>query len=219
MSGARKTERQGKPAAPDPVAIETEIERIQGLKPEEARSLWEATFKRSVPKALTKDLLVRTICWDIQERAFGGHSPAMLRLLASYAKGRHVEADRLRRLKPGTEVVREYQGERHTVVITAEGFAWRGLTYPSLSAIARAITGSNWNGPRFFGLREEKDGKAATKIGKASDSQVVAGNAEAPKRAPKPDQETQGPKGSPDGGWAGRSRPAVRRQPGRAIHG
>lgn len=135
-------------------AIEAEISRIQGLKPDEVRTLWRDTFKRGVPKALTRDLLVRTLCWHIQEKAFGGHSPAMLKLLAGYAKGRPGEANRLRRLKPGTELVREYQGERHTVIITREGFRWGEQDYPSLTAIARAITGSNWNGPRFFGLRE-----------------------------------------------------------------
>jgi hypothetical protein len=140
------------------VTVEAEISRIQVLKPDEVRALWRETFKKEVPKALTRDLLVRTLCWHIQEKAFGGHSPAILKLLASYAKGRPSEADRLRRLKPGTEVVREFQGERHTVVITAEGFRWRGEDYPSLTAIARTITGTNWNGPRFFGLREKAAG-------------------------------------------------------------
>ena len=61
-------------------------------------------------------------------------------------------ADGSRRLKPGTVLVREYQGERHTVSVVPGGFAWRETTYPSLSTIARAITGTTWNGPRFFGL-------------------------------------------------------------------
>jgi hypothetical protein len=151
------SKRRGGATAPDAAAIEAEIERIQTLKPDEVRALWRETFKRDVPKALTRDLLVRTICWEIQEKAFGGHSPAMLKILASYAKGRPAEADRLRRLKPGTEIVREYQGERHTVVITGAGFRWQDRDYPSLTAIARLITGSNWNGPRFFGLREEAE--------------------------------------------------------------
>jgi len=140
-------------ACVDAAAIEAEIDRIQTLKPDEVRALWRETFKREIPKALTRDLLVRTLCWHIQEQAFGGHSPAMLKLLANYAKGCSGEADRPRRLKPGTEIVREYQGERHTVVITAEGFRWQGQNYPSLTSIARLITGSSWNGPRFFGLR------------------------------------------------------------------
>ena len=134
-------------------AIEAEISRIQSLKPDEVRALWHDAFKKDVPKALTRYLLVRTLCWHIQEKAFGGHSPAILKLLAGCAKGSPGEAPRLRRLKPGTEVVREYQGERHTVIITGEGFRWRGEDYSSLTAIARTITGSNWNGPRFFGLR------------------------------------------------------------------
>ena len=139
-------------------AVEAEISRIQTLKPDEVRALWRDTFKKEVPKALTRDLLVRTLCWHIQEKAFGGHSPAILKLLASYAKGRTGETNRLRRLKPGTELVREFQGERHTVVITADGFRWRDGEYSSLTAIACAITGTNWNGPRFFGLREKTGG-------------------------------------------------------------
>jgi hypothetical protein len=59
-----------------------------------------------------------------------------------------------RRLKPGAVLVREYRGERHTVMVVPEGFSWKGMTYTSLSTIARAITGTAWNGPRFFGLRE-----------------------------------------------------------------
>jgi hypothetical protein len=59
-----------------------------------------------------------------------------------------------RRLKPGAVLVREYRGERHTVTVVPEGFSWKGMTYTSLSTIARAITGTAWNGPRFFGLRE-----------------------------------------------------------------
>jgi hypothetical protein len=137
--------------------VEVEISRIQTLRPDEVRGLWRDTFKKDVPKALTRDLLVRTLCWHIQETAFGGHSSAILKLLASYAKGRSGDGHRLRRLQPGTELVREYQGARHTVVITGEGFRWGGQDYSSLTAIARAITGSNWNGPRFFGLREGQD--------------------------------------------------------------
>jgi hypothetical protein len=144
---------------PDTVGvIETEIARIQTLKPDEVKALWRDTFRKEVLKALTRDLLVRTLCWHIQERALGGHSPAILKLLAGYTRGKPGETDRLRRLKPGTELVREYQGERHTVVITAEGYRWRDGDYPSLTAVARAITGGGWNGPRFFGLREVSEG-------------------------------------------------------------
>ena len=134
-------------------AIELEIARIQELSLADLRMFWSQTFNKPAPKALSRDMLVRTLAWHIQEQAFGGHDRAILKILASYAKGVPGGA-RARRLKPGTEIVREYQGERHTVVITGEGYRWRDGDYPSLTAIARLITGTNWNGPRFFGLRE-----------------------------------------------------------------
>ena len=140
--------------------VELEISRIQLLKPDEVRALWRSTFKKDLPKALTRDLLVRTLAWHIQERAFGGHDRATLQLLASFAKGR-PDTQKTRRLKPGTEIFREYQGERHTVVVMAEGFRWRGGDYSSLTAIAQTITGTNWNGPRFFGLRMAPEGTGA----------------------------------------------------------
>ena len=59
----------------------------------------------------------------------------------------------MRRLKVGTVLVREYQGERHTVTVVGDGYVWRDATYASLSTIARAITGTAWSGPRFFGVR------------------------------------------------------------------
>jgi hypothetical protein len=73
--------------------------------------------------------------------------------LRSFARrlARHGGSPR-RQLKPGTVLVRDYQGERHTVTVVPDGFDWQGATYTSLSAIARAITGTAWNGPRFFAL-------------------------------------------------------------------
>jgi len=141
-------------------AVEAKISRIQTLKPDEVRALWRSTFKLKVPNALTQNLLVRTLCWHIQANALGGHDRATLQILASCTKGR-PDARRARRLKPGTEIVREYQGERHTVVVVAGGFRWRDEDYSSLTAIAQTITGTNWNGPRFFGLRTAPEGAGA----------------------------------------------------------
>src|SRR5207245_4772568 len=75
------------------------------------------------------------------------------KLLDRLAPGDKPSADGPRRLKPGTVLVREYQGERHTVTVGPDGYVWREMTYASLSTIARAITGTAWSGPRFFGLR------------------------------------------------------------------
>jgi hypothetical protein len=119
--------------------------------------LWRTTLRSSSPPALTKDLIARFICWHIQEQAFDGLDPDTAKLLDSLARGDKPGADGPRRLKPGTVLVREYQGERHTVTVVPGGYVWREATYPSLSTIARAITGTAWNGPRFFGLRAAID--------------------------------------------------------------
>ena len=75
---------------------------------------------------------------------------------------RHGDS-RCQRLKVGTVLIREYGGTRHTVTIVPEGFVWQEKTYSSLTAISRLITGVNWNGPRFFGLREGRAGKRQEK--------------------------------------------------------
>lgn len=133
-------------------ALETEIERVRALSIDQLRARWRTTLGSAPPEAFTKDLLARTIIWQLQEQALGGLDRATVKLLASLAKGK-TPSERQRRLKAGTVLVREYQGERHTVTIVPGGFVWRETEYPSLTTIARTITGTAWNGPRFFGLR------------------------------------------------------------------
>lgn len=137
----------------DREAIEAEINRVRSLGLDALRTLWRTTLRSSPPPALTKDLVARFICWHIQEQALGGLDRDTVKLLDSLARGDKPGADGPRRLKPGTVLVREYQGERHTVTIVPAGYLWRETTYASLSMIARAITGTAWSGPRFFGLR------------------------------------------------------------------
>lgn len=135
----------------DREAIEAEIERVRSLGLDELRTLWRTTLRSSPPPAFTKDLMARFICWHIQEQALGGLDADTAKLLDGLARGDKPKAER--RLKPGTVLVREYQGDRHTVTVVPGGYIWRDATYASLSTIARAITGTAWNGPRFFGLR------------------------------------------------------------------
>jgi hypothetical protein len=133
-------------------ALEAEIARIRALGLNELRTLWRSTFRSLPPPAFTKDLMARFICWHIQEQAFGGPDPSTTRLLDGLGRGDKLKADHTRRLRPGTVLVREYQGERHTVTVVGDGYMWRDATYASLSTIARAITGTAWSGPRFFGV-------------------------------------------------------------------
>jgi Protein of unknown function (DUF2924) len=137
----------------DELEIEAEIEQIRSLPIDEIRALWRQTFKSQPPPALGKDMLGRMISYHIQEKALGGLTRAALRLLDDIGRGKPAVETARRRLKPGTVLVREYHGERHSVVVASDGFVWREETYASLSTIARLITGTNWNGPKFFGLR------------------------------------------------------------------
>ena len=150
-----------KPTQPvSPEAIATEISRLSRLPLSELRAAWAVEFRKPAPKNLWRDLLLRTLAWRIQEKAFGGHDKAILKLLESYGQKKAGD-QRCQRMKPGTALVREFQGTHHTVTIVPEGFLWQEKTYSSLSAIAKIITGTNWNGPRFFGLREGQDKKGA----------------------------------------------------------
>ncbi len=133
----------------DPAAIEAEIARIQSLALDALRRRWRVVFGRRPPAGLSKDLLGRMIACRLQEQAFGGLDRESLRFLDGLA--RHGGSPR-RRLKPGTVLLRDYQGQRHTVTVARDGFDWQDTIYPSLSAIARAITGTAWSGPRFFAL-------------------------------------------------------------------
>src|SRR5437870_11950119 len=143
----------------EPAAIEAEIAHLRSLALDALRRRWRVVFGRTPPAALSKDLLGRMIAWRMQEQAFGGLDRESLSFLEGLA--RHGGSPR-RRLKPGTVPVRDYQGQRHTVTVVSDGFDWQSATYPSLSAIARAITGTAWSGPRFFALARGNE------IGRAS---------------------------------------------------
>jgi hypothetical protein len=141
----------------DPAAVEAEVDLIRSLGLDALRARWRATFGRTPPTGLTKDIMGRMLAWRIQEQAFGGIDRATLKLLEGLAKGEKSGLERKRHLKAGTVLIREYRGERHTVTVVPDGFLWQGVTYGSLSTIAHEITGTKWNGPRFFGLRMAHD--------------------------------------------------------------
>src|SRR5690349_3242969 len=123
----------------DPAAIEAEVNHIRCLGIDALRQRWQLMFGAVAPKVLSKDLIARMIAYRLQEQACGGLDRATLRLLEGLAQG-HKPKELNRRLKPGTVLVREYGGERHTVTVVPDGFLWREETYSSLSVIARAIT-------------------------------------------------------------------------------
>ena len=151
------------PASTDPIAAE--VARLGDLDLHELRVRWRKLFRKEAPFHLSRFLLHRVLAYRIQANAYGDLDRETIRFLDRIAKQRTkedkspippVEDLRAGRLKPGTQLVREHEGVLHQVTVVPDGFAWNGTTYDSLSAVARAITGTNWNGPRFFGLRDRK---------------------------------------------------------------
>ena len=139
------------PRSVDPAAVEAEVERVRSLSGPALRRRWQAVFARPVPQYLTADLLRRMIANRVQEEAFGTLDRDTLKQLDGLAR-RSGSRPADRNLKIGTVLVRDYQGRRHTVTVEPEGYVWEAQAYSSLSAIARAITGTAWSGPRFFAL-------------------------------------------------------------------
>jgi hypothetical protein len=136
----------------DAAAIEAEVDQIRSLGIDALRTRWRMVFGAVPPRGLSKDVIGRMVAYRMQEEAFGGLDRETVKLLDRLARGEKPN-ELNRRLKPGTVLVREYKGERHIVTVVPDGFLWRDTTYSSLSIIAQAITGTKWNGPRFFGLR------------------------------------------------------------------
>ena len=124
----------------------------------ELRARWEQAIKRPTPKWASRDLLLRTLAYHVQEQAGGGLNKVTRRRLAKLAgsngENREPISPPILRLKPGSRLIREWHGVTHSVTVLGDGFDWRGTRYASLSQIARAITGARWSGPLFFGLRK-----------------------------------------------------------------
>lgn len=124
---------------------------IEPMNLEELRTLWQAHF--GLPPTLRSvDLMKLILSWRLQARSYGGLDPALRRKLKSKSAADAATAD----LAVGTVLIRDWQGQRIEVTVEEAGFRWLDQVYPSLSAVASAVTGTRWNGPRFFGLRGGK---------------------------------------------------------------
>ena len=137
----------------DPEGIERRIGALAQLPIDELRAQWTELYRQSPPN-LSRQLLVRSNAYRLQEQAFGGLKPATRKRLLAIAAGADSLQTTAPPIKPGTRLIRDWHGETHEVVVFDKGFHWRGGTYGSLSAIARKITGTRWNGHVFFGLKK-----------------------------------------------------------------
>ena len=150
-----------RPAPPDREKLDIEIARLRGLDVAGLRARWHSVFRGKAPPHLPRHLLFRILAYRLQADALGDLDPETRRLLDRADTPAEVErlaADLNRRrteLRPGTTLVREWNGDVHRVMVLTGGFAWNGKTFKSLSEAAFAITGTRWNGPKFFGLRDK----------------------------------------------------------------
>jgi hypothetical protein len=146
---------------PDKEALDSEIARLRGLDVVELRARWRTVFRRRAPPHLPRHLLFRVLAYRLQADHLGDLDSDTRRLLdrsGSPAEAGRLATDRNRRrteLRPGTILVREWDGHLQRVTVLADGFSWNGGSYQSLSEVAFAVTGTRWNGPRFFGLRDK----------------------------------------------------------------
>jgi hypothetical protein len=163
-----KKHRHGRASAK--MSVEDEIAHLRGLDVAGLRARWHSVVQRTPPPHLTRHLLFAVIAYRLQADRFGDLDHATKQMLdRSVAKeagpamsARLASFDQKQsELTPGTVLVREWDRRSQRVMVMADGFAWNGTTYDSLSKVAFAITGTRWNGPRFFGLRD-KEGRLAT---------------------------------------------------------
>lgn len=127
--------------------IDDEVRRLATMNLQQLREEWRRRYG-SPPALRSIDLLRRNLAWRIQADRFGGISIELRRAL--FSKRGALGAPEIH---PGMRLAREWRGVRHEVEITATGVLYRGEPFESLSEVARHITGTRWNGPRFFGLR------------------------------------------------------------------
>ena len=142
--------------------LAVDLAALGDLPLNELKERWSDLFGSACPPGMSRNILVRAITYRIQERALGGLDRSTRRRFdraaADLAAGR-IPAALAPKIKPGTRLLREWQGKVHEVIVLEKGVEYREKSWPSLSAVAREITGTRWSGPRFFGLKRVPNGR------------------------------------------------------------
>jgi hypothetical protein len=136
------------------------LSRLPTLDIGELREQWRGLYKTQAPPNLSRELLVRAVAYRMQELALGALRSEPRRQLLRIAQQFKNTGEAMIRarpnLRPGTRLMREWQGRTYDVLVLDDGFSWQNTQYRSLSALARKITGSAWSGPLFFGLKPNR---------------------------------------------------------------
>jgi Protein of unknown function (DUF2924) len=147
--------RSNRPSGTEAAELERQIGELLDRSMSELRLAWRQLHRTGPPRGLSRDLLIRALVHQLQERAAGGAGRALrrrLQTLAGQFEKKSGSFDPGIALKTGTILVREWRGHAHTVFVREDGFEYEGQHYRSLTVIAERITGAHWSGPRFFGL-------------------------------------------------------------------
>ena len=139
--------------------VASEIKQLLDVELEVLRRRWSELYGSAPVAWISRDVLTRAIAYRLQEEACGGISKTMRRrlvqLAAEVGASGMVQSVPSAKFKPGSKLIREWQGRVHEVLVCDDGYIYVGKLYRSLSQIARLITGTRWSGPRFFGLERE----------------------------------------------------------------
>ncbi len=140
-----------------------ELESLNALSHAQLKERWNELYEVPCPPHMSRKFLLGAVAYRIQEKAFGSLGKTTRRRLdkaaADLAAGRTLSTPRPK-IKPGTRLLREWQGAVHEVIVLESSVQYREESWPSLSAVAREITGAHWSGPRFFGLTGTTRGRA-----------------------------------------------------------
>jgi hypothetical protein len=153
--------------------IREALARLPTASRAELSAEWLRLYRSEPPARLGRELLIAAIAYRLQEQALGGLKPELQRRLRHIAEQvsqgeEPMMTSTAPRLKPGTRLLREWQGRTHEVLVGDDGFVWQQARYRSLSHIARAITGTTWSGPVFFGLKPRTAAKSLRQDGGAN---------------------------------------------------
>jgi hypothetical protein len=140
-------------------SLDDRIAALPRMNRKALQALWAKLFGKPPNPALRREILVPILAYRLQEVTLGGLKPATEKRLKELVQN-GSEGPGLRS-KPGTRFVREWQGKLHEVSVLPDGYEYKDHTYLSLSEIARAITGTRWSGPAFFGLKKRDAQRAA----------------------------------------------------------
>src|SRR5215472_3266457 len=165
---SRGSDRNNRPRRAAGTELERDIARLVDQPTQDLRLAWRQLHRTGPPSGLSRDLMIRALAHQLQERTEGGASPALRRRLQSLAgefEKHGTFSDPGIAPKTGTMLVRQWRGHAHAVLVRDDGFEYKGQHYRSLTVIAKRITGAHWSGPRFFGLTKRTGASVSAKAG------------------------------------------------------